>query len=551
MLSALVVENFGLFQEVAVEFGAGFNAITGESGSGKSLLFSAISFALGGRATDYMGLFSDSTRVRLTFLIGEHHEVFEGLADIGIEPDDWLVVQRELSREGRSTYRVQGQVVPAQTMRQTVGSLLNITGQHQSMRLADPDTLLSWVDRISGLEPLRHEVRERYQVWQDALRSLERLREAERHPDDVARLRSLAEEVVGAAIGTNEDQNLAHELARLRQSQQLVEEYQEIIRTLEHDEHGALPTLGRLVRALDHLKGMDESLQSIAELLDSAMTSVQEAEWALNQWHDRLNLDPDYLEQVERRADLLARLKRKYGPSLEEVVEAGNQASATMMELDNLAWESHRQEVATQEALSHYEAAAKDLSAARTSAAESLGGEIAALLEDMEMPGARLYLTTTRVMHGATGWDKMECEFSANPGNPARSLAKIASGGELSRIALAMAVVEGDRGSATLVLDELDSGLGGGGANRVGALLAKLGQGRQILVISHQPTVAARAQCHVLVSKTVHDESTESQAVVLTPQAREQEIARMLSGNHESLALAHARQLLSREVSGA
>ncbi len=551
MLSALVVENFGLFQEVAVEFGPGFNAITGESGSGKSLLFSAISFALGGRATDYVGLFSDSTRVRLTFLVGEHHAVFNDLADIGIEPDDWLVVQRDLSREGRSTYRVQGQVVPAQTVRQTITGLLNITGQHQSMRLADPDTLLGWVDRIAGLDPLRHEVLERYRHWQTALQSLVRLQEAGRHPDEVARLRIVAEDVAGAAIMANEDQELTQELARLRQSQQLVDEYQGILRLLEQDEHGVLPTLGRLVRALDHLKGLDESLQSAVELIESAMTSTQEAEWALNQWHDKLNLDPDHLEQVERRADLLARLKRKYGPSLEEVVEAGNAASATISELDNLAWESDRQEIATHEALRRYEEAAENLSVARSTAAKSLGGEIASLLEDMEMPGTRLFLNISRAPYGPTGWDKMECEFSANPGNPPRPLSKVASGGELSRIALAMAVVEGDRGSATLVLDELDAGLGGGGAERVGALLAKLGQSRQILVISHQPTVAARAACHVMVSKTVLEQSTESHAMVLTAGAREREIARMLSGNKESLALAHARQLLAREVSGA
>lgn len=551
MLSALVVENFGLFQEVAVEFGPGFNAITGESGSGKSLLFSAISFALGGRAADYVGLFRDSTRVRLTFLVGEHHDVFEDLANIGIEPDDWLVVQRDLSREGRSTYRIQGQVVPAQTVRQTITSLLNITGQHQSMRLADPDTLLAWVDRISGLDPLRHEVLERYRNWQAALKSLGRLQEAGRHPDEVARLRILADEVAGAAISANEDNDLARELAQLRQSQQLVDEYQEILRLLEQDDHGVVPTLGRLVRALDHLKGLDESLQSTVELLESAMTSTQEAEWALNQWHDRLNLDPDYLEQVERRADLLARLKRKYGPTLEEVVEAGNNASAIILELDNLAWQLARQEAVVQDALRRYEEAAEELSVARSKAAESLGSEIATLLEDMEMPGARLDLNTSRASYGATGWDKMECEFSANPGNPPRPLSKVASGGEMSRIALAMAVVEGDRGSATLVLDELDAGLGGGGAERVGALLAKLGKKRQILVISHQPTVAARATCHVLVSKTVRDQSTESHAEVLTAGGREREIARMLSGNQESLALAHARQLLAREVSGA
>ncbi len=551
MLSALVVENFGLFREVSLELGPGFNAITGESGAGKSLLFSAINFALGGRATDLVGLFGNNARVRLTFFVGERHEVFEDLLGIGIEADDWLVVQREMSREGRSTYRVQGQVVPAQLVRQTLASLLNVTGQHQSLRLSDPDTLLLWVDRISELDALRQEVLERYRAWRDADKSLTRLRQAGKNMDEIARLRAVGDEVASAAIQPNEDHALAEELSRLHQSQQLVEEYQVIQRLLEQEDHGVLSTLGHLVRTLDHLKGVDLHLKSAVELLESALTSTQEAQWTLNQWYDSLNLDPGYLDQVERRADLLARLKRKYGPTLDDVVASGQEAMATILEWDNLAWELDRQEHATLEALRGYEAVAQTLSDSRSAAAVALGAQLAALLEDMEMPGARVNLTITRGNIGPSGWDKMECEFSANPGSPLRPLSKVASGGELSRIALAMAVVEGDTGSGSLVLDELDAGLGGGGAERVGALLARLGQKRQILVISHQPTVAARATCQVMVYKTVDGENTESGAVVLNRPEREREIARMLSGNQESVALAHARQLLTREVSGA
>ncbi len=551
MLSQLVVENFGLFREVSIELGPGFNAITGESGAGKSLLFSAINFALGGRATDLVGLFSDNTRVRLTLLVGAQHEIFVDLAGIGIEADDWLVVQREVSGEGRSTYRVQGQVVPAQVVRHTLTSLLNITGQHQSLRLADPATLLLWVDRLAGLEPLRQEVLERYRVWHEAEKSLADLKSTARHPDEVARLRTLADEVTAASIQANEDRTLSDELSRLRQSQQMVQEYGEIQRLLEQDDHGVLSTMGRLVRTLDRMKGLDESLNSAADLLDSAMTSMQEAQWAINGWYDSLNLDPDYLDRVEKRADLLARLKRKYGPTLEDVVDAGIEANAAISHVDNLAWELDRQEHAVKEALRLYEELAESLSASRSESAESLGSQIVVLLEEMEMPGCRVNLVCNRGPSGPTGWDKVECEFSANPGSPVRPLAKVASGGELSRVALAMAVVEGDTGSGSLILDELDAGLGGGGAERVGILLAKLGRNRQILVISHQPTVAARASHHIRVYKTVDGQHTESSAKVLDQESRAREIARMLSGTAESLAVAHARQLLAREVSGA
>ncbi|PSR35225.1 MAG: DNA repair protein RecN [Sulfobacillus benefaciens] len=551
MVKELTVENFGLIRSASVEFGPGFNAITGESGAGKSLLLNAIGFLMGARVSDPAGPFGEVVRVRASFEVALDHPLWLVLEGYGIEPDEWLILQRELGRDGRSAYRAQGQIVPAQAVRRVALHLVEITAQHQSIKIADPDTLLSWLDRIGNLEQLAWNVAQAYREWRQAENALATIQRTAGDSEEWDRLRALVDEIGNAQILPNEDESLNEELARLRQGQRLVEGYQTIDRYLNQDDVGVIPGIAHVVRILDGLMRMDPGLQPAMQMLDQVSLLLSEMQWTLSEWYQNLNLDPAHLEQIEQRADLLARIKRKYGPQLSDVLELLNASTKRLAEVDNITWELNKWTKIATARFQDYRQLAEQLSFQRQTLAQAVATEVEQLLSQMEMLGAVVKFVISPVSPRDTGVDMVECQFAANPGQDPRPLAKVASGGELSRVALAMAVVEGRASTATLVLDELDTGLGGISAQQVGQLLSRLGHTRQVVAVSHQPTVAARAKTHIKVFKVIKNAMAESSVASLDMAGRPGEVARMLSGNPDAVALEHARQLLAQEVEGA
>ncbi|MCL5971527.1 MAG: DNA repair protein RecN [Firmicutes bacterium] len=551
MIKELTVENLGLIRSATVEFGPGFNTITGESGAGKSLLLNAIGFVFGGRISDPAGPFDDFVRVRTSFGVEMGHPLWLLLEGYGIEPDEWLILQRELGRDGRSVYRIQGQIVPAQAVRRVALHLVEITAQHQSLKVADPDILLSWFDRIGNLEQLAQEVAQAYREWRNAEDTLATIQRNAGNSEEWDRLRALVDEIGGAQIQPHEDESLNEELGRLRQGQRLVEGYQTIDRYLNQDDTGVIPGIAHVMRTLDGLMRMDPQLESSSQMLDQVSVLLSEVQWSLSEWYQNLNLDPAHLEKIEHRADLLARIKRKYGPQLSDVLELYNASAKRLAEVDNISWELNQWTQIVEVRSQEYRQLAQQLSLQRQTLGKSVGSEVEQLLSQMEMLGAVVNFVVSPASPRATGLDMVECQFAANPGQEPRPLAKVASGGELSRVALAMAVVEGRASTATLVLDELDTGLGGISAQRVGQLLSRLGHTRQVVAVSHQPTVAARAKTHIKVFKVVKNAMAESCVTSLDRARRPEEVARMLSGDPDSVALEHARQLLAQEVEGA
>jgi DNA repair protein RecN (Recombination protein N) len=433
-------------------------------------------------------------------------------------------------------------------VRRVALQLVEITAQHQSLKVADPDILLSWLDRIGNLEQLAQQVAQAFREWRHAEDALATIQRTAGNSEEWDRLRALVDEISGAQIQPNEDESLNEELGRLRQGQRLVEGYQTIDRYLNQDDTGVIPGIAHVVRTLDGLMRMDPRLETPAQMLDQVTALLGEVQWSLSEWYQHLNLDPAHLEQIEHRADLLARIKRKYGPQLSDVLELWNASAKRLAEVDNISWELNKWTKIVEVRSQEYRQLAQQLSLQRKTWAKSVATEVEQLLSQMEMLGAVVKFVILPASPRATGVDMVECQFAANPGQEPRPLAKVASGGELSRVALAMAVVEGRSSTATLVLDELDTGLGGISAQRVGQLLSRLGHTRQVLAVSHQPTVAARAKTHIKVFKVVKDSVAESCAASLDMAGRPGEVARMLSGNPDSVALEHARQLLAQEV---
>lgn len=547
MLRALRIENFALFRDAELEFGDGFTVITGESGTGKSLCVEAISVGLGARhAADRTGPHASGTRIRLTFEVGTDHAVWSVLSPIGIAVDDWLVMQRDVTAEGRSVFRAQGQIIPAQAVREAAARLVQSTWQHQALVIAEPGYLLGWLDRFGGAATVRGRVEATYREWQAAVRERQALAEDTADPAMIDERRALLTEIVDLDLKPGEDEELTRQLARLRAGQRLIEGYGEIRQMLEGEpDGGILANVDALVRQIGALGRVDPDLAGAEELAGQAVAVLDELRLTLGNWARNLELDAGLLERTEARADRIARLKRRLGCELPEILALRDQLQTDIARMENRAWELSQldRRVADLEAV--YRGAAAELSRMRAEAALKAEEALTAVVRQMEMPAAVVTFRLGSAKPQASGMDLVECGFMAGPGQPARPLAKVASGGELSRVALGLAVLDGTRSPRTLIFDELDAGLGGASADRVGRFLQQLGDFTQVLAVSHQPTVAAKARGHWVIEKVVRGGVTESVARAATSADREREIARMLSGSGDRVALEHAQQLLT------
>lgn len=548
MLRALRVENYAIFRRADFEFGKGFTVITGESGAGKSLVLESLAMALGARlSADRIGPFGDAMSILAGFELAPGHPVWSILQEWGIksDPEDpLLVIQRELSKEGRSVTRVQGTLAPVQLLRQLATRLVEFSGQHQHLRLLDPSAALAWLDRFLGLTPLANAVADAYRAFEESSRALTRLSESSRDPSYVAELRELVEEIDALGLSADEDERLGAEIARLRAGERLVQGYAHLREVIDGD-RGIGALMAEVQRELDTLGRYDPALAGVRQRWEDISGLVNEFTWELQRWASELAMDPGLLDRLEERADRIARLKRRYGPTLEEVLEQGERMRRDIQRYDEIEWElGQAQRALTQRRETLHDLAEK-LSQAREQGLAEASRRLTELVQAMEMPGGQVKIHQAPGPLSITGRDHVEILFAAAGGQPLKPLAKIASGGELARVALAMAVLStADDEPDTYLFDEVDAGLGGVSAGRVGQLLRELGHTAQVIAISHQPTVAAKAHHHFVVQKTVVKDSVQSQVRPVSGREREDEIARMLSGTDTGIALSHARELL-------
>lgn len=547
MLRSLRVENFGLFRMVELDLDSGFIAITGESGTGKSLAMEAIQAGLGTRLpSERIGPFAESTRIRLVFELPEDHAVWDYLSGWGIESDSHLVVQRDHGSDGRSVFRVQGQVVPAQAVKTMRPWLIEFSGQHQSLRLLQAQEFLDWLDRYGQLTAFRGRVADAHRRWTEARRELQSLMDSRLSEDTIQEYREALQEIQAVQLEPEADQKIQEELIRVRFGKKLWEGYGQVRELLERTSPpGILDQIYQALHILEGLAKIDSGIAPALGILRESGESLEDVRLQLGKWSESLDLDPVAVAELEERGDQIARLKRKFGPELSDVSRYRDELQNKLAAMDNLDWEIGRQQQAVNRTQQELAGLSQQLSEARKEAAGRASAELTRLIREMEMPTGTIELRLEAHDISASGQDAVGVLFSASRGQPATLLAKAASGGELARVALAMAVMVGDQQGVSLVFDELDAGLGGVGANRVGLLLHELGQQAQVLVISHQPAVASRATQHFVVQKHVRDKVTESTIVPVRDADREVEVARMLSGSGKDVALRHARQLLS------
>jgi len=559
MLVELHVTNFALIDHLDLTFGAGLNILTGETGAGKSIIIDALGLALGERAgNDLIRTGASRATVEAVFDLAQAPaEVRRKLMEAGLDGEDYedtLLVTRELARAGgKSQCRLNGRLMPVAVLKEIAEGLVDVHGQHEHQSLLSADRHVDILDNWGGKDALalRGEVAALYSKANALKREREQLRADARERARMLDLyRFQQEEIVGAVLKPGEEETLAADRSRLANSEKLsaaASESYNLISGGERGAGGALDALNAALASVEHAAALDETLSPVAESLQSAVAYAEDAGRELRVYQETIEFNPERLEELETRLDLLRNLKRKYGETVEEIIAYGLELAG---KLDALEHSEAREEELTA-AIAASEAAlakaAARLTKLRRDTSREFSAGIARELGDLGMAATKFEVSIEPQPVASKGADRVEFLLSPNPGEPLRPLAKIASGGEMSRIMLALKSVLAETvGIPTMIFDEIDVGVGGRTAQTIGDKLAALACNAQVLCITHLPQIAARPGTHFFIEKQVQDERTTVSVAPLDAEGRIDEIARMLGGSRRSEAVVqHAREMLS------
>ncbi len=557
MLEELVIRDFALIDRLSVEFDSGLNIVTGETGAGKSIIIGALSFLLGAKADiDVIRTGSDETSVSGVIHVGtENADAHAWLAEKGIQGEDGrIVLRRVLKRSNRGSAYVQDIPVSRSDLSILTSFLFDIHGQHEHQALLRTDTHRRYLDRFAGIESEVKDFTDRFFALCEGREALENLATAERGRGDKAEILAHAvDEIARAALSPGEGDALEAEAKRLADFDKLAAGVGSAAALLFEDDGSVLFSLRKAKAQLDSAALMDATLASVAKRVSDMFYEAEDAFDQLRAYKDDLRHDPERLEAVEERLALLFRLKKKYGRTEEEILEYAITATAEMEALGRV--EADRTELAKRLAGLEKEISTRaiSISAKRVAAALSLGQRITSILATLGMPKASFTVSVQQKGQGSRlfnqwGADEVQFLISPNIGEPLRELVRIVSGGELSRVMLAVKTVLADSDTIeTLVFDEIDTGIGGEVALAVGKHLAEIGSHKQIFCITHLASIAVRADNHLKVEKVVDGNRTTTILSPVEKSRRREEIARMLAGDSAgSAALAHADELLVR-----
>ena len=573
MLVELGIKDFALVEDVTVRFAGGFGVLTGETGAGKSILVDAIEVLLGERADpSLVRTGASATQLSAVFDTRGNRELAALLGELGLpaEADGLLHLSREISPEGRNPCRVNGRACPLSALRAIGECLVELHGQHEHQALLHTDRHQGYLDRFGGADHLAllAEVAERHRGWRSLAGRLAELRRDEgERGRQLDLLRFQAAEIEGAAPEPGEDEARAAEANRLAHAERLAAAAEEAYRALYEgvaEGMSAVDLAGRAERLLAGASEHDPALAVIAEQVAQAGDLVREAARELTAYRETISADPARLEALGQRLHLLADLKRKYGPDLEAVIACGERCRQELAEWDGRETVIAELEGQLGQAAGGLGEACGRLSESRQWLAARVCEQVAKELSELAMPAACFQVRLERtpdpegvVVEGepvavsAGGADRVEFLFSANPGEPPKPLARIASGGEMSRVMLALKSVLAQADSvATLIFDEIDSGIGGRTAEAVGRKLAALAGHAQVICVTHLPQIAYQARQHLVVEKTVQGGRTQVAVGAVEGQPRVEELARMQAGARVTPAvLEHIRQMLAEAAS--
>lgn len=558
MLQSLYIENIAVIERADIAFDAGLNVLTGETGAGKSIVIDAINAVLGERISrDIVRTGSDEARVTALFS-DLSPAAAEALREWGIEPDEdgCLLIQRTISAEGKGTCRIGGRPVTVSILRDVGRRLVNIHGQHENQALLSPERHVTYLDRLGGHAPLL----EAYRAVYERLCSLRReLDKADMDETMKARridlLRYQIDEIEAAELTAGEEEELEASRRLYRHAEAVAEGMMAAKEALSGDED-TMGALSRLEGAASALSGAGRYMEEAAVLSKRVENALYELEDCADELRDllsRLEFDPAELDRVEARLDLIRRLFSKYGPGIPDVLAYAEQARQELDDIENADERQARLRQALAAAEQDAAEAAARLTDARTKTAERFSKSVMEQLAFLDMPHVTMEVSITPASLSSGGADQVEFLMSANPGEPPRSIAKIASGGELSRVMLAIKSVLADADDIdTLVFDEIDAGISGRAAWKVGVKLRETARGsdgsrsRQVLCVTHLAQIAAQADHHLLIAKSVRDGRTYTDVRPLDEDGRMEELARIIGGEATPASREAAREMRGR-----
>ncbi|MDV3502537.1 DNA repair protein RecN [Marinobacter sp. M-5] len=553
MLTQLTVSNYAIAERVELQFSKGMTALTGETGAGKSIVLDALSLAMGGRA-DAGAVRHGAKRADITasFDVSRITEARLWLEQHELDDDHDCILRRVISKDGRSRAYINGQPCPLADLKDLGSRLMDIHSQHQHQSLLHKDTHRKLLDEYAGVETLASDTREAWKIWS---KTRQRLTERQQNADEAeARLQLLryqVEELDRLALESGEQENLEQEQARLSHADTVLLNSQQAALLCTEEDNSAADLVRQALQQLENLPTEVPALADTIQMLNDAQIQISEAGDNLRRFVEDYEADPARLAEVEERLSAIYQMARKHRITPEELPEFHQRLSAELASLDDGEGSVEQLEAELQSQRTHFDELATRLSEARQEAAAKLDQRIADELAQLSMPAVQFVTHLNR--NGANepspcGLEDVEFLVSANPGQPARPLAKVASGGELSRISLAIQVVVAQTSTTpTLVFDEVDVGIGGGTAEVVGKLLRTLGDDGQVLCVTHLPQVAAQCHQHLFVSKFTEQDATFSKIETLDDHGRISEVARMLGGvDMTEHTIAHAREMFTK-----
>jgi DNA repair protein RecN (Recombination protein N) len=544
MLRFLSINNLAVIDRLELEFGPGLNVLTGETGAGKSILVGAVGLLVGGRASaELVRTGADAATVQA---------IFE-------KPDGGeLIVRREVSAQGRSRAFVDGAIVTSTALRDAAGFLVDLHGQHEHQVLLDPSAHLDLLDEFTGLTPKREAVAEAFRRWQQIKEERQRLAAGEQQKASRADFIAFQlSEIDRAAAKVGEDDELAATRQVLANADRLQRLCAEAYTALYEGDEAALPALGTVWKKVGELAALDATFTPYLDAREVVKSQLEDLAFYLRSYSSNIDASPARLQDIEDRLAVLERLKKKHGPTLAEVLAKAADLRRELHDLEHATERAAELDTALGEARDAYLAVASDLSRRRGQGAKDFSRSLEKALADLAMPKTRCEV---RFVHGSDngdgarwserGIDEAEFYLSPNPGEEVKPLARIASGGELSRIMLALkTLATTDAPGKTLIFDEVDAGIGGAVADVVGARLQRLGERFQVLCITHLPQIAAYGTTHFQIEKSVRGGRTSTGVTRVDGGERVAEIARMIGGSAVSAAvLAGAREMLQAKA---
>ena len=536
MLQNLYVKNLALIDETEVEFGPGLNILTGETGAGKSLLLGSVNLALGGKySADMLRSGEKSGLVELTFTVDDER-IRRRLEQLDLFPEDGCLTLSRRLMEGRSVSRMNGGTVSARVLRDAAGLLIDIHGQHENQTLLQRRNHLSLLDLYAKEEtsPLRKEMAEKFRNYQELCRKKE-----PSAMDDESRRREAAlaefevKEIEDAALVPGEEEELEEEYRRMTESRRVTESVAETYQYTGEDARGnASDFLSRAIRSMQEAAEFDGTGSRLYGQLIEIDSLLNDFNRELSEYAKSFEFSDEEFQETETRLNLINHLKAKYGKTISEILAYCGEKRQRLTELEDYDTFMRELDKKTEEALGAVEKTAEELHKVRERAAVTFAGEIQKQMQELNFLDARLEIRLTDAGHySAGGKDEAEFYFSANPGEPLKPMGNVASGGELSRVMLAVKTVLADEeDTPTLIFDEIDTGISGITAGKVGEKLRLIGRSRQVICITHLPQIAAAADSHFLISKETDGRTVKTDIALLDEEASVQELARMLGG---------------------